>query len=107
MDRIEILLKMEVEMPGDPFVPYALAMEYEKKQSDEAGAYYEKLLTDYSDYLPTYQQAGRFYTQKNEIEKAISILKRGIELGVSQKNNHTVSELKTALFDVDDDYDGL
>ncbi len=103
--RKELLKKYLEENPNDPFPIYGLGLEEVKSSPEKALEYFEQLLKNFSDYLPTYYQAGKTYEALGNIEQAIITYKKGIELGKSQGDMHTVSELKGALAWIDDEDD--
>jgi Tfp pilus assembly protein PilF len=104
--RISQLKKFIEESPEDPFVKYALALEYVKIENDEAGSLFDELLADHSDYLPAYYHAAEYYAEKDEIEKARTAYEKGIELSKQQKDIKAQAELQNAyqnfLFEIDD-----
>ncbi len=95
--RLEQLLTFENESPKDPFIKYALALEYLKDDVSKAGDYFELLLQKFPDYLPTYYHAGKYYEGQNKLEKAEFIYNKGLELAKLQNDNHAASELQTAI----------
>lgn len=96
-ERLVKLLGFLESNPQDEFVKYALAMEYNKMNDFEnAVLFFDDLLKNHAQYLPTYYQAAKFYELHDE-EKAIELYKKGIELAKAQNNKHTQGELETAL----------
>lgn len=95
--RLTQLLSFLEETPDDPFILYALALEY--KSSDREGAlhYFTRLLTDHPDYLPTYYQAAQFYEETNHIPKALEMYRKGIDLATRQQDAATRKELQAAF----------
>ena len=93
---LEKLLSFYEEDPEDPFNVYALALEYQKINVDEARKFFEKLLTDHPEYLPTYYQAAQFFIDAEESSRAEVIFKQGIDLAVRQKNHKAQIELDRA-----------
>ncbi len=94
--KIEQLLGFLKEDPTDTFTIYALALEYEKVDVVSAGAYYQRLLKEYPDYLATYYQAGKFYEKLDkEVSKEIYI--KGMALAKKQIKTKTYNELQGAL----------
>ncbi|WP_200977054.1 lipopolysaccharide assembly protein LapB [Echinicola sp. 20G] len=94
--RIEQLLQFAKEEPDNPFNLYALALEYQKTDPNQAVGYFEKLLSEHSDYLPTYYHAGALFTELEELEKAKATYESGIQLADKQENQHALRELKNA-----------
>lgn len=94
--RIEQLLEFVKEEPDNPFNIYALALEYQNSDSSKAAEYFDKLLEDHTEYLPTYFHAAAFFADLEKIEKAQGIYKSGIALAQKQNNLHALRELKNA-----------
>lgn len=90
------LLTFYEEDPEDPFNVYALALEYLKHDSEKAGQFFDILLFNHPDYLPTYYHAGEFFALEENFKKAELIYQKGIDLALSQKNTKTHQELLRA-----------
>jgi tetratricopeptide (TPR) repeat protein len=95
--RLEQLLKFLDESPDDPFILYALALEYTSSNPELALQYFTALLNNHPDYLPTYYQAAQFYEQIDQKEKALALYSKGIELATLQQDLSTRKELQAAL----------
>jgi tetratricopeptide (TPR) repeat protein len=95
-ERIKTLEQWIEEDPSDPFNKYGLAMELIESQPARATALFNELMTQHSDYLPTYYIAAQFFSQ-SEPDKAIAILEAGIELAKRQKNEKAKREMESAL----------
>ncbi len=96
-DRIQLLKQFLEDDPSDPFNLYALGLEYQKENPDEARHYFDELLKNHALYVPTYYHAGMLYSESGETEKAIEILKKGIQVCLSQQDFKTQRELQTLL----------
>lgn len=96
-ERIEMLKKLQEEDPLDPFPIYGLALEYSKEEPSQAKILFEYLLNTHANYLPVYYTAAHFLADKGEEERAILILRKGIELSIQQGNEKATRELKSAL----------
>lgn len=96
-DRIQLLHQFLKEDPSDPFNLYALGLEYQKENPEEARHYFDELLKNHELYVPTYYHAGILYSEFGETEKAIEILKKGIQVSILQKDYKTQRELQTLL----------
>ncbi|MBL3655666.1 tetratricopeptide repeat protein [Fulvivirga sediminis] len=94
--RINQLLKFLKEDPNDPFTLYALATEYRNSDTQKALEYYDILLSQHPDYLPTYYHAANLLIELNEQDRAESIFVKGIELAKSQNNSLLLRELQNA-----------
>jgi len=102
-DRIQQLIRFVQEEPGEPFNVYALAMEYVNGDSEQARAYFDQLLHQHPDYLPTYYHAAALYAERGERDKAARLYERGLALARSQGNDKTYRELQRARQAFDDD----
>jgi tetratricopeptide (TPR) repeat protein len=94
--RINLLKNYIVEEPNEHFNYYALACEYLNEQEEEALQLFEKLLTDFLDYLATYYQAAQLLQEFEEEERALAVYEKGIALAQVQNNLKTLNELKVA-----------
>lgn len=95
-ERISQLKKFLEEDPNDPFLLYALATEYVKDDPPTALTYFEQLLVDHPDYVPTYYHAAALYSELNLQEKAEETFKTGILKAEQAGDTHALRELKTA-----------
>ncbi|MBC3783964.1 tetratricopeptide repeat protein [Spirosoma utsteinense] len=95
-DRIQQLIRFVQEEPGEPFNVYALAMEFINGRSEQARPYFDQLLTEHPDYLPTYYHAAALYAELGERERAAELYEKGIVLAGAQNNAKTVLELERA-----------
>lgn len=101
--RISKLEEMAVKMPNDPFPPYALGLEYmAEEDSEKALVFFEKLIAQHPDYLPTYYQMGLALEKLNQTQKAKDVYNQGIVLAQTTKDFKTKSELEEALSLLDD-----
>lgn len=100
-NRLELLKKYFEEEPDDPFTIYGLAIEYQKYDRTESRKYFEILLRDHSDYLPTYYHVGHLYEQLEEEELAKKAYMDGIKIAEDQMNQMTLRELKNALSELE------
>ena len=76
--RLKLLQEYLKNDPNDPFNLYAIATEYRDEAPRKALEYYEQLLTQHPDYLPTYYHAANLYAELNEDAKAEEIYNKGI-----------------------------
>jgi tetratricopeptide (TPR) repeat protein len=95
-ERITQLLKFLEAEPNDPFLLYALATEYNKSEPQKALAFYEKLLNEHPDYLPTYYHAAALYAELELQEKAGKTYQKGIEKARHAADHHALRELQAA-----------
>ena len=104
-ERIQQLIRFVQEEPGEPFNIYALAMEFLTSQPEQARSYFDQLLADHPDYLPTYYHAAALYANLEQRDKAADVYRNGIELARAQNNGKTLQELQRAqqAFEEDED----
>lgn len=94
--RIEQLQNFIKESPNDPFLLYALALEYKQNQSEEARKLFEQLLREHPSYLPTYYHAALLFARLGEDGRAQETFEAGIALAREQAERHALSELQNA-----------
>ena len=104
-DRLDQLIRFVKEEPNDPFNVYALAMEFISGQPEQARVYFDQLLAQHPDYLPTYYHAAALYADLDERDKAAELYEKGIALARTQNNQKTLQELQRAQQAFDDDED--
>jgi tetratricopeptide (TPR) repeat protein len=101
--RIEQLEEFAKEEPHDPFNLYALALEYQKEDTDKALATFNRLLAEHEQYVPTYYHLGKLYQLQGNLEMAIGIFERGITMAQMANDHKASRELQAArqelLFD--------
>ena len=101
--RLKQLLEFLKDEPHDPFNIYAVATEYRGSNPLMAKSYYDQLLSQHPDYLPTYYHAAHLYIDLNNNDEAEKIFIKGIDLAKSQGNALALRELQNAynnfLFD--------
>ena len=95
-DRVQQLIRFIDEEPHDPFNVYALAMEFTTRQPEQARLYFDQLLANHPDYLPTYYHAAALYAQLADRNRAADLYERGIDLAQRQGNQKTLLELQRA-----------
>ncbi len=96
-NRIREIKNLIQEDPMDPFLYYALALEYLKNNQDNlANELFDELLTKFPDYLPAYYHAAHFYWKQQDLEKARSVFVKGLELAEEQGDIKTLNELQSS-----------
>ena len=96
MQRIEQLQQFYEDDPADPFNLYALALEYLKFDQEKSAVFFEKLLQEHKEYLPTYYHAAKFFQEHGQREKAADIFETGIELAKKKNDSKALRELRSA-----------
>lgn len=78
-DRLEQLLRLQEQEPGDPFCAYAVAMELIKRgEKEEALRWLDKTLELDGGYFYAYYQKGRVLGELGRAEEAQAVLREGI-----------------------------
>lgn len=94
-NRLEQLLKFLEQEPNDPFLKYALATEYVRKNKlEQALFYYEELINKHASYLGTYYHLGKLYEQLGRKQEATQTYQTGMELAKQTRDMHAFSELQ-------------
>lgn len=98
MSRIEQLKEFLKETPDDPFLHYALTMEYLKIGDVlEVRNGFEKMVNTFPNYLGTYYHYGKFLEEQNERIHAEEIYNIGVKVAQNANNRHAMSELLGAI----------
>lgn len=104
MDRKAQLLAFLADSPNDEFLQYALAQEYISEAEDaKAEEIFRKLIQQNPDYVATYYHLGKLQERKGEKEDAMEIYRNGIEIAKKTKEQHALSELQSALLELEYD----
>lgn len=109
--RLEELLNFLAESPNDPFLKYAVTMEYLKgddKERTRAG--FLDLVSAHPEYVGTYYHYAKFLESQGEKEEALAIYQKGMEVAQAARNRHAFGELQGAYnlalgLDDDEDWD--
>ncbi len=96
-NRISQLNSMLESSPEDPFILYALALEHIKFDEPKAFQYFERLLSDFPEYLPTYFHAAGLCAEMEKLTKAQEIYEAGILLAKKNSDQHALSELQNSF----------
>lgn len=101
--RLEQLLSYAEEDPNDPFNLYAVALEYIKLGSEKADEFFQVLIRDHQDYIPTYYTYGKWLHDNGKLEDARRIFVDGKKLAQSSNDLKAVRELTNAINEIDFD----
>lgn len=97
MDRLQQLLAFLEKSPGDSFITFALAKEYEKLNNpDSALTCYLNIENQDPDYVGLYYHLGKLYETKGEPEKALLTYNKGMVVAKKLGDNHAFNELAGA-----------
>ncbi|MXY98810.1 MAG: tetratricopeptide repeat protein [Gemmatimonadetes bacterium] len=96
--RLEQLELLASKDPGDPFIQYAIALEYvSSHQLEQAAGILEKLMKASPDYTAGYHQAGRVYEQLDRDDEARRCYEQGIVVAERQGDAKDLDEMREAL----------
>jgi tetratricopeptide (TPR) repeat protein len=96
-NKTDELLAFLKEEPEDPFLKYALALEYVKSGNlHEAFFYLNTILEDQPGYLAAYYQLGKVLEALGRTDEAINTYSTGMDTAKAQNKKHTYSELEQA-----------
>jgi len=102
MPSLDQLLPLLAAEPTDPFLRYAVAMEYAKlNRHDDALNEFNQLLQHAPDYVPGYFMAGRTCEQKGDLEAARTFYKNGIAAANRTGDSHAAGEISSALMAIE------
>lgn len=94
--RLENLEKMLLESPNDPFLHYAIAMEYNQSEPEKSWQMLNDMLAKFPDYLPAYYIAAQLGADLSYPVKSKSIFEQGIALARQLGDNKALHELQAA-----------
>ncbi len=105
-ERLKQLFQFLEASPGDSFILFAIAKEYEGLEATaEAFEYYQLLRDKNPDYVGLYYHLGKLYEKQEDWASALSTYKRGMEVAKAQGDRHALSELAGAKMEIDDEDD--
>ncbi|NIK74856.1 tetratricopeptide (TPR) repeat protein [Thermonema lapsum] len=96
-ERIRKLEEMLQVSPDDPFLYYALAMEYYEAMPEKALQYLEHLQQNFPDYAPTYYPLAHLHWNMGQPARARAAFEQGIEICRRVGENKLLTELQTAF----------
>lgn len=104
MNRKEQILRFLETQPDDAFLNYALAQEYiSEGLDDKAEALFLKLTDQQPEYIATYYHYGKLLERKGAKDSAMEMYRKGIAIGQKLRELHAVSELQSALLELEYD----
>ena len=107
IDRLKKLENFLAKDPEDPFLIYALALEWTLEDPDKSKDYFDLLLEKHENYIGTYYHAAKLYASLGNKVKADDIFRKGIIIAEQSGDQHALRELKSAydefLFEDEED----
>ena len=106
MSRLEQLENLLKDSPGDSFLLFALAKEFEGRQNDEkALGYYQQLASADPNYVGLYYHLGKLLERLGQFPEAFKTYTKGMEVARSQGDQHALNELAGARLELGDEED--
>ncbi len=97
MNRLSQLKDMLAEQPDDPFLNFALAKEYEKREDwDRARVHYEHLRLHHKEYIGTYYHMAKLLESLGQNADALMCYNEGLAMADKLGDTHTKRELISA-----------
>ena len=94
-EKIEAML---ADLPGDVFLRYSLAMEWDKEDRHDASLQLLGELTrETPPYVPAFFMAGQQLVRLDRIDGARTFLRDGIETARAQNDSHAAGEMGELL----------
>lgn len=98
MHRKDIIKKLLLTTPEDPFLHYALALEMEKSGDlPSAVEILSSLKQSQPTFLPLYFRLGTWLERLGKTKNAIEIWQEGLILAHKQADNKTYKEIAAAI----------
>jgi tetratricopeptide (TPR) repeat protein len=98
MDRLATLLTMARDKPNDPFLLFALALEYKSAGNlTESRQYFERLVNEFPDYVATYYQYAKMEEENGNLAGAVDLYNIGIRKAQAAGDQKTARELQQAM----------
>jgi tetratricopeptide (TPR) repeat protein len=95
IEQFELTLEQKKD---DPFIWYALGVEYKNEQNfDKSQHYFEQCMKRFPEYVPTYLQYGMLLADSDMYENAKAVLDVGIQKAKKAGNAHAASEMEGVL----------
>ncbi len=104
MDRIQKLKEYMKTAETDSFLQHALALEYIKVGKDEeARLLFNEILKREPTYLGSYYHLGKTLERLGDVEKALRVYKRGMEVAEILDDPHAYREIQAAYEDAEEE----
>ena len=104
MDRIQKLKEYMKTAQTDSFLQHALALEYIKVgQDEEARLLFNEILKREPTYLGSYYHLGKTLERLGDLQKALRVYKRGMEVAEKLDDPHAYREIQAAYEDAEEE----
>lgn len=90
-EKLEAMLQAD---PGDEFLRYSLAIEYDNEgRWEESLALFEGLMRQHPPHVPSFFRCAQMLVRLERIEEARKMLREGIEVARQQQELHAAGEM--------------
>lgn len=104
MARLNQLLQLLEAAPGDSFLLFAIAKEYEGMgDEDQALDYYLRLRESNPAYVGLYYHLGKLFLRRNDTDQALATFLAGMEVAKTAGDRHAYSELAAVKMEIADE----
>lgn len=98
MSRVEKIQEMLANDPDSEMLLYMLAMEHRKEGSTDAALeVFARLRQRDPPHVPSFFMAAQMLSDEDEVERARTLLREGIEVARSQGDSHAAGEMGDLL----------
>jgi Tfp pilus assembly protein PilF len=105
--RITQLMSLLEQSPSDSFLKHAMALEYVKIGNDlGAQKLFEEVIINDENYIGSYYHLAKLYERLLNYQSAINTYQQGIIIAQKLQDRHSLSELRSALEQLQDELDG-
>ncbi len=105
-ERLKQLIAMAEQDPADPFLMFALALEYQKvDDKNKADQLYQKLMAMHPGYAGSYYHAAKLKMEIADYSSAKIIAEAGLKREEVQQHARTFRELSTLLAEINEEID--
>ena len=95
--RIEQIEKLLESQPNDPFLHYALGIEYVGLSDDlKAKQIFEQVIHTYPNYHATYYHYAKLLEREGDVDSAVKAYEDGMQVCKALGENHSLRELRAA-----------
>jgi tetratricopeptide (TPR) repeat protein len=99
--RLHDMLRMLKHDPKDPFMRYAVALEYVANRKYQLGVHYlQQIIKMDRHYVPAYHQLGLILAQMKKRDEAVAILQQGIKIAEEKGDQVERNEMEDLLHDL-------
>ena len=99
--RLQKLRRLLKQDPNDPFMNYAVGLEYISKRKYKLGAQkFQKIIEKNQTFVPAYHQLGMLLLRLRKKHEAIEILQKGIRIAGETGELSERAEMEDLLFDL-------